>query len=66
MKKKKNRKCRFKSIKNKKWQSNDIIIAVCCKQRSRFMTEEKAKGILSSLSLKTLLSNIPLSGDALF
>ena len=35
-------------------------------QKSKFLKEQEAKGILSSLGLKTLLIKIPLSGDILF
>ena len=34
--------------------------AVCSSQKSRFMKEQKAKGLLSNLGIKTPLSNIPL------
>ena len=36
---------------------------VCSSKKSRFMEEEEAKGLLSSLDLKTQLSKIPLLGD---
>ena len=36
---------------------------VCSSEKSRFMEEEEAKGLLSSLDLKTQLSKIPLLGD---
>ena len=39
---------------------------VCNCKKSRFMKEQEAKGILSSLGLKTSLSKIPLFGDILF
>ena len=39
---------------------------VCCRKKSRFMKEQEAKGLLSSLGLKTPLSNIPLLGNILF
>ena len=39
---------------------------VCRKKRPRFMKEQEAKGVLSGLSLKTLLTKIPLFGDTLF
>ena len=40
---------------------------MCCSssKKSRFMKEREAKGILSSLGLKTLLSKIPLLSDIL-
>ena len=40
--------------------------AICGSKKSRFMKEQEAKGILSSLDLKTPLSKIPLLGDILF
>ena len=39
---------------------------VCGSKKSRIMIEQEAKGILSSLGLKTPLSKIPLFGDILF
>ena len=35
-------------------------------KKSRFMEEQEAKGILSSLGLKIPLRKIPLSGHTLF
>ena len=35
-------------------------------KKSRFMKEQKAKGLLSSLGLRTPLSKIPLLGDIFF
>ena len=37
--------------------------AVCGIKKSRFVKEEEAKGLLSSLGLKTPLNKIPLLGD---
>ena len=37
--------------------------AVCGSKKSRFMKEQEAKGLLSSLGLKMSLSKIPLLGD---
>ena len=37
--------------------------AVCDSKKSRFIKKQEAKGILSSLSLKTPLSKVPLLGD---
>ena len=39
---------------------------VCNNKKPRFMREQEAKGILSSLGLETPLSKIPLLGDTLF
>ena len=38
---------------------------VCGSKKSRFMKEQEAKRLLSSLGLKTALSNIPLLGNIL-
>ena len=35
-------------------------------QKSRFMKEQEAKGLLSNLGIRTPLSKIPLLGDILF
>ena len=40
--------------------------AVCGIKKSRFVKEQKPKGLLSSLGLKTPLNKIPLLGDILF
>ena len=40
--------------------------AVCGSKESRFMKEQKAKGLLSSLSLKTPLTKVSLLGNILF
>ena len=50
--------------------SNSITIllskfAICGSEKSRFLKEQEAKGILSSLCLKTTLNKIPLLGDIL-
>ena len=37
--------------------------AVCSCKKSRFLKEQEAKGLLSSLGLKTPLSKIPLLGN---
>jgi len=39
---------------------------VCGKNKSKSIKKQEASGILSSLGLKTPLSNIPLLGDILF
>ena len=39
---------------------------VCSSKKSRFMEEQEAKGLLSSLDLKTQLSKIPLLCDIFF
>ena len=40
--------------------------AICGSKKSRFIKNQEAKGLLSSLGLKTPLSKIPLLGDILF
>ena len=40
--------------------------AICGSKKSRFMKEQEATGLLSSLVLKTPLNKIPLLGDILF
>ena len=39
--------------------------AVCGSKKSRFIKEQEAKGLLSSLGLKAPLSRIPVLGDIL-
>ena len=38
---------------------------ICSSKKSRFIKEQEVKGILSSLGLKTQLSNVPLFGEIL-
>ena len=40
--------------------------AICGAKKSKFIKKQEASGILSSLGLKTPLSNIPYYGDVLF
>ena len=40
--------------------------SVCGIKKSRFLKEQKVKGSLTSLGLKTPLSKVPLLGDILF
>ena len=40
--------------------------AICGSKKSRFMKEQKAKGFLSNIGLKTRVSKIPIFGDVLF
>ena len=40
--------------------------ATCGNKKSKFMKEQEAKGLLSSLGLKTPLSELSLLGDNLF
>ena len=40
--------------------------SVCGIKKARFVKDQKAKGLLSSLGLKTPLGKVPLLGDILF
>ena len=40
--------------------------AICGSKKSKFIKKQEAKGILSSLGIKTPFSKIPLLGDVLF
>ena len=40
--------------------------AVCDSKKSKFIIEQEASGLLSSLGIKTPLSKIPLVGPLLF
>ena len=40
--------------------------AICDSRKSKFIKKQDAKGIVSSLGVKTPLSKIPLLGDVLF
>ena len=40
--------------------------AECGRKKSRFIKNQEAKGLLSSLGLRTPLSKVPLLGDILF
>ena len=40
--------------------------AICGGRKSKFIKKQEVNGILSSLSIKTPLSKIPLLGDVLF
>ena len=51
--------------------SNDrtLILLDCAKcrsKKSRFVKEQKAKGLLSNLGIRTPLSKVPILGDILF
>ena len=53
-----------------KTKSGRIILlskcAVCDSTKSKFIKEQEASGLLSSLGIKALLSKIPLVGPLLF
>ena len=40
--------------------------AICGSKKSRFIKNQEAKGLLSSLGLRTPLSKVPILGDILF
>ena len=40
--------------------------AICASKKSRFVKNQKAKGLLSNLGIKTPLSKVPILGDVLF
>ena len=40
--------------------------AICGSRKSKFIKKQDAKGILSSLGIKTPLSKIPVLGDVSF
>ena len=40
--------------------------AICGSKKSRFVKHQEAKGLLSKLGIKTLLSKIPMLADILF
>ena len=39
---------------------------VCGSKKLRFIKNQEAKGLLSNLGVKTLLSKVPILGDILF
>ena len=40
--------------------------AICGGKKSRFIKNQEAKGLLSNLGIRTLLSKVPILGDILF
>ena len=40
--------------------------ATCCSKKSRFINNQEAKGLLSSLGLRTPLTKVPILGDSFF
>ena len=40
--------------------------AICGSKKSKFIENQEAKGLLSSLGIRTPLNKIPLLGDVLF
>ena len=67
-------KCRKKTenLNSKVFETNNgrlIMLSKCVKcgiKKSRFVKEQEAKGLLSSLGIKTPLNKVPLSGNILF
>ena len=40
--------------------------AICGSKKSKFINKQEAKGLLSNLGIKTLLSKLPVLGDIFF
>ena len=40
--------------------------AICGSEKSKFIKQQQAKGLLSNLGIRTPLNKIPLQGDILF
>ena len=40
--------------------------AICGSKKSRFITNQEGKGLLSNLGVRTPLSKVPILGDILF
>ena len=67
-------KCRKKTenLNSKVFETNNgrlIMLSKCVKcgiKKSRLVKEQEAKGLLSSLGIKTPLNKVPLSGNILF
>ena len=54
-------------VKMKKWKNNGFIkLFGCNNKKSRFIKEQEASGLLSSLEIKSLSSQISLVGTYLF
>ena len=53
-----------------KTSDNRIMIlskcVICGRKKSRFIKNQEAKVLLSNLSIRTPLSNVPIFGDILF
>ena len=45
---------------------NDHIFHDCKNKKSRFIKEQKVKGLLSSLGIKATFNKLPILGDILF
>ena len=56
----------FKSFKDKKGRMMlSLMFTICDSKKSKFIKEQEAIGLLSSLEIKTPLSHIPLAGHIL-
>ena len=56
-----------KVIKTKSYKTMLLSkCAVCGSEKSKFIKDQEAKGLLSSLGFTKLLNKIPLLGDILF
>ena len=53
-----------------KTSNNGIMVlskcAICGSKKSRFIKNQKGKGLLCNLGIKTPLSKVPILGDILF
>ena len=58
------------NLRVSKTSNNRTIIlskcAICESKKSRFIKSQEVKELLSNLSIKTLLSKVPILGDILF
>ena len=61
----KRKKPRVEKIKNRRIMLSSNCV-VCISKKSRFIKEQEASGLLSSLGIKTPLSQIPILGPILF
>ena len=58
-----------KPVVSKTRNGGTVILSkcsICGSKKSRFIKKQEAKGLLSNLGLKALLSKIPVLGDVLF
>ena len=55
-----------KVVKTKKWKNNVFIKLCSVSEKSRFIKDQEACGLLSSFGIKTPFSQIPLIGPILF
>ena len=59
-----------KDVKMMKTKNGRLMLSskctICGNKKSRFVKEQKASGILSSVGIRTLSSKIPVLGDIFF